>query len=125
LPLATRGTSEVKQVLEPLNDGPETIASVIGATDLKVRKELSPEEEAKTKDLEALTKLKERYGKWILILMGAQLLVVNMVFVIYAGLGYGFKPPDSIVQLWLGATFAQIVSVVVVITKSLFPPEAS
>lgn len=107
----------------PVVDSPGNIADDIGVRDAKRRKELSPEEEAKTKDLEALTELKQRYGKWILILMGAQLAVVNAGFLLYAWLGYDFKPPDNIVQVWLVATFVQIVSVVVVITKSLFPGE--
>lgn len=55
--------------------------------------------------------------------MGAQLAVVNAGFLLYAWLGYDFKPPENIVQVWLVATFVQIVSVVVVITKSLFPGE--
>jgi hypothetical protein len=107
----------------PVTDDPGNIADDIGAKDARQRKELSPEEHAKTKDLEALTELKKRYGKWILILMGGQLAVVNLVFLLYAWLGYDFKPPDGIVQVWLVATFVQIVSVVVVITKSLFPPD--
>jgi hypothetical protein len=117
--------SQVKRLMERLDDDPENIPSDIGATNVKVRKELSPEQEAKTKDLVALTKLKERYGKWILILMAAQLGVVNALFLLYAWLGYDFKPPEGIVQVWLVATFVQIVSVVVVITKSLFPSEKS
>lgn len=107
----------------PVVDSPGNIADDIGATDAKRRRELSPEEEAKTKDLEALTELKQRYEKWILILMGAQLAVVNAGFLLYAWLGYDFRPPENIVQVWLVATFVQIVSVVVVITKSLFPGE--
>lgn len=105
-------------------DDPERIPGDIGARDVKRRKELSPEEEAKAKDLVALTELKERYGKWILILMAAQLAVVNAVFLLYAWLGFDFKPPDGIVQVWLVATFVQIVSVVVVITRSLFPGDS-
>jgi hypothetical protein len=107
----------------PTEDAPGNIAEDIGAKDPRQRKELSPQEQAKTKDLEALTELKQRYGKWILILMGGQLAVVNLVFFIYAWQGYDFKPPEDIVQVWLLATFVQIVSVVVVITKSLFPTE--
>jgi hypothetical protein len=55
--------------------------------------------------------------------MGLQLIVVNAVFVIYADDGYHWQPPDGVVQVWLTATFGQIVSVVVVITRSLFPAE--
>jgi hypothetical protein len=55
--------------------------------------------------------------------MGLQLIVVNAVFVIYADHGYHWQPPEGVVQIWLTATFVQIVSVVVVITRSLFPGE--
>ncbi|MET0305308.1 MAG: hypothetical protein ABW196_03650 [Solirubrobacterales bacterium] len=74
-------------------------------------------------DLEQLIKLKRFYGRGILLLMGLQLVVVNTVFVIYARSGYDWHPPDGVVQVWLTATFVQIVSVVVVITRSLFPGE--
>jgi hypothetical protein len=39
--------------------------------------------------------------------------------------GYDWRPPEAVVQVWLTATFVQIVSVVVVITRSLFPGEKS
>jgi hypothetical protein len=74
-------------------------------------------------DLEQLIKLKRFYGRGILLLMGIQLVVVNTVFVVYAWSGYDWRPPDGVVQIWLTATFVQIVSVVVVITRSLFPGE--
>jgi hypothetical protein len=60
-----------------------------------------------------------------LLLMAAQLIVVNAAFVIYAAVGYDWAPPSGVVQVWLTATFVQIVSVVVVITRSLFPGEKS
>ncbi len=50
-----------------------------------------------------------------------QLIVVNAGFMIYSWKGFDWAPPDGVVQVWLTATFVQIVSVVVVITKSLFP----
>jgi hypothetical protein len=49
--------------------------------------------------------------------------VVNAGFMIYSWKGFDWAPPDGVVQVWLTATFVQIVSVVVVITKSLFPGE--
>ena len=55
----------------------------------------------------------------------AQLIVVNAVFLLYAALGYDWAPPAGVVQVWLAATFVQVVSVVVVIARSLFPHEDS
>jgi succinate dehydrogenase hydrophobic anchor subunit len=74
-------------------------------------------------DLEQLIRLKRFYGRWILVTMAAQLIVVNTVFLLYAALGYDWAPPAGVVQVWLAATFVQVVSVVVVIARSLFPGE--
>jgi hypothetical protein len=97
----------------------------IGLTDPTPVKQLPPsrKEELEGDDLEQLIELKRFYGRWILIMMAAQLLVVNGGFALYSWLGHDWAPPDGVVQVWLTATFVQIVSVVVVITRSLFPPE--
>jgi hypothetical protein len=86
-------------------------------------KELPPERKARLEgdDLEELIKLKRFYGRSVLVLMAVQLAVVNAGFLFYSWKGYDWQPPDGVVQVWLTATFVQIVSVVVVITKSLFP----
>ncbi len=97
----------------------------IGLTDPTPVKSLPPsrKERLEGDDLEQSIKLKRFYGLGILFLMGLQLIVVNAVFVIYADNGYHWHPPEGVVQIWLTATFVQIVSVVVVITRSLFPGE--
>ncbi len=97
----------------------------IGLTDPTPVKSLPPsrKERLEGDDLEQSIKLKRFYGLGILLLMGLQLIVVNAVFVIYASKGYDWRPPEGVVQVWLTATFVQIVSVVVVITRSLFPGE--
>lgn len=99
--------------------------SRIGLTDPTPVKALPPsrKETLEGDDLEQSIKLKRFYGLGILLLMGLQLIVVNAVFVIYAESGYHWHPPQGVVQVWLTATFVQIVSVVVVITRSLFPGE--
>lgn len=97
----------------------------IGLSDSTPVDELPPErmERLEGDNLEQLIKLKRTYGIAILIMMAVQLVVVNVGFGLYTALGYNWAPPDGVVQIWLTATFVQIVSVVVVITKSLFPPE--
>jgi hypothetical protein len=99
--------------------------SGIGLTDPTPVKALPPsrKERLEGDDLEQSIKLKRFYGLGILLLMGLQLIVVNAVFVVYASKGYDWRPPEGVVQVWLTATFVQIVSVVVVITRSLFPGE--
>ncbi len=96
---------------------------VTGLADTTPLEEISPETRVKLDDLKQLTRLKRIYGFGLLGLMAVQLLVVNAVFAIYAGEGFDWHPPDGVVQVWLSATFVQIVSVVYVITRSLFPPE--
>jgi hypothetical protein len=98
----------------------------IGLTDPTPVKSLPPsrKERLEGDDLEQLIKLKRFYGLGILLLMGLQLIVVNAAFVVYAAAGYDWRPPEGVVQVWLTATFVQIVSVVVVITRSLFPGES-
>lgn len=103
----------------------EMLARLSSEAQPKLVKELPPERKARLEgdDLEALIKLKRFYGRSILIMMLIQLIVVNAGFGLYSGLGYDWRPPSGVVQVWLTATFVQIVSVVYVITRSLFPPE--
>jgi len=97
----------------------------LGLTDSTPVEQLPPsrKEELEGDDLEQLIRLKRFYGRSILVMMAAQLTVVNAGFLLYTWLGYEWAPPDGVVQVWLTATFVQIVSVVVVITRSLFPSE--
>jgi hypothetical protein len=99
----------------------EEFLEQIGLEDSTPVEELPPERQARLDDLKQLIRLKRIYGFAILGLMAAQLIVVNTGFLLYAGIGYGWAPPTAAIQVWLVATFVQIVSVVVVITNSLFP----
>jgi hypothetical protein len=88
-------------------------------------KTLPPDHEVMIADAKQLTRLKKIYGFGLLTMMAIQLVVVNALFGVYAWLGFHWAPPEGVVQIWLTATFVQIVSVVYVITRSLFPPEKS
>lgn len=101
----------------------ESFRDRTGLSDTSPVQELPPETQVRIDDLKQLTRLKRIYGFWILGLMGGQLIVVNTGFLLYAGLGHDWAPPTGAIQVWLAATFVQIVSVVVVITRSLFPNE--
>jgi hypothetical protein len=52
--------------------------------------------------------------------MVVQIVLVNVVFVVYA-LTLGAQTPVGALQAWLGTTVVQIVAVVLVITRYLFP----
>lgn len=106
---------------EPTPESFRDFLEQTGLSDTTPLEELSPETRVKLDDLRQLTRLKRIYGFGLLGLMGLQLIVVNVVFALYAWKGYDWHPPDGVVQVWLSATFVQIVSVVYVITRSLFP----
>jgi hypothetical protein len=65
--------------------------------------------------------LKKTYAKWLLILVAAQLLVADAVFVTYAWAGNGWHLEASVIQVWLGATLVELIGVALVITRYLFP----
>jgi len=64
--------------------------------------------------------LREKYAKWLLVILAAELVVVNSIFVAYAWAGKHWELPEGVIQIWLGATFVQIVGVVGVVTRYLF-----
>jgi hypothetical protein len=59
---------------------------------------------------------------WVLIgaLVG-QLIVADVVFILYACLGVGWNISQPIIGAWLGAAVVQVIGVVLVVTRSLFP----
>lgn len=75
----------------------------------------------KRKAAELEHRLKNRYATWILILLGGQLLAVNAIFTAFAWVGEDWELSTSVVQVWLAATVVQIVGVVYVVTRHLFP----
>lgn len=93
------------------------------AKDAKPLSEIPPENQQALEGAERKTRigLKDYYGRWVLIIMAAQLVVVNAVFLALAWFGWQWRPPEGIVQVWLVGTFVQIVGIVVGITRSLFP----
>ncbi len=65
--------------------------------------------------------LRQRYGEWILWILGVQLLVADAVFVVFAWAGVGWDLPPAVAEAWLVATVVQVVGVVAVVTRHLFP----
>ncbi|HEY2536762.1 MAG TPA: hypothetical protein VGI24_07245 [Solirubrobacteraceae bacterium] len=65
--------------------------------------------------------LRETYAKGLLLILTALLVVVNTIFWFYAEKGQRWKIPSEVIQVWLGATVVQVVGVVTVVTKYLFP----
>lgn len=66
-------------------------------------------------------KLQKIVGYGALILVVVQLVVADVVFVKYAdSIGWSMIPP-GVMQAWLAATVVQVIGVVLVIARSVFP----
>ncbi len=65
--------------------------------------------------------LKKTYAKWLLILVAAQLVVADGVFIAYAWAGVAWELETGVIQAWLGATMIELIGVALVITRYLFP----
>jgi hypothetical protein len=67
--------------------------------------------------------LKRIVGYGALAMMAGQLVVADAVFILYcAGKGWG-KLPEGSMQAWLAATVVQVIAVVLVIARSVFPSD--
>jgi glutathione S-transferase len=65
--------------------------------------------------------LRQKYADWIIWLLGGQFLVADAVFVAFAWAGMGWEVPSGVIEAWLAATVVQVVGVVAVVTRHLFP----
>ncbi|MGL5370826.1 MAG: hypothetical protein ACRDBF_07345 [Plesiomonas shigelloides] len=70
-------------------------------------------------DFEAEILLKKAYGKYFLIILATQLLIMNIVFI---SVGFEWiKFPDTLtLQLYMGGTMTEVFGLVLVVTKYLF-----
>ena len=65
--------------------------------------------------------LREQYATWILKILGAQLIVTDLVFLAFAWVGKDWDLSAGVIEVWLAATVVQIVGIVLVVTRHLFP----
>jgi glutathione S-transferase len=65
--------------------------------------------------------LRQMYADWILWMLGAQFVIADAVFVTFAWVGKGWDLPPGVVEVWLAATVVQVVGVVAIVTRHLFP----
>jgi hypothetical protein len=66
--------------------------------------------------------LRQTYARGLLALLGLQLVAANVIFWVYAEVGKHWQLPSDVIQIWLAATVVQMVGVVTVVTRYLFPP---
>jgi len=71
--------------------------------------------------------LKLRLRRGIAIFAGltalGQVICADVVFVLYAQRGMHWRLPVSAIEAWLAATVIQVIGIVLVITRSLFPTQ--
>jgi hypothetical protein len=72
-------------------------------------------------DLRQDIELKRRYAKWLLILVAAQMVFADLVFCVYAWAGKSWELSAGVIEVWLAATLVELVGVVAVVTRYLFP----
>lgn len=93
------------------------VANAAGSTPIESLDDLQ------RRDLRQDIGLKRTYAYGALIGMGVQLAVADWVFFLY-GRGVDWRIPTPAISAWLGATVIEVVGVVFVITKYLFPARA-
>ena len=65
--------------------------------------------------------LRQSYAEWIIRVLGAQLLIADAVFIVFAWAGRRWDLSPGVIEIWLAATVIQIVGVVAIVTRHLFP----
>lgn len=65
--------------------------------------------------------LRQKYADWIIWILGAQLLIADVVFLAFAWAGKGWDLAPGVIEVWLSATVVQVVGVVLIVTRHLFP----
>lgn len=73
-------------------------------------------------DQEQDLKLKKRIANSALVLMAVQVVAADAAFYWY-GFANDWDIPEGAIQAWLLAAVVQVVAVVLVVTRSLFPPK--
>ena len=87
----------------------------------KRRLELMSSEELATESKRHDLRLRKRVGTFAIIGVSAELLIANLVFVLYAWQGEQWKIPIGAIDVWLSATVIQVIGILYVITNYLFP----
>jgi hypothetical protein len=68
--------------------------------------------------------LRQKYADWIIWLLGAQFVTADAVFLVFAWAGRRWDLPPGVIEVWLAATVVQVVGVVAIVTRHLFPNRA-
>ena len=65
--------------------------------------------------------LRQKYADWIIWLLGVQFVIADAVFVAFAWAGRRWDLTPEVIEVWVAATVIQVVGVVAIVTRHLFP----
>jgi hypothetical protein len=99
----------------------EIDAVLRGTASAEPIKQLPRPEELVARDIEQDIRLKRTYARYLLGILVAQLLIANTVFIVYAWAGVDWKLEPRVINVWLAATLIEVVGIVLVVTRYLFP----
>lgn len=103
---------EIRALARRAADRPDTV---------RPTRELTPWEELRQADYRQDMRLREKYANWLLWGLGAELVIVNLLFWLYAAIGMHWRIPSAAIEVWLGATVVQVVGIVAIVARYLFP----
>lgn len=69
--------------------------------------------------------LKLSYATWLRRALSAQLIIADGAFITFAWAGKKWDLGSSEIEVWLAATVVQVVGIVLVVTRHLFPERAA
>lgn len=115
-------------LLRSASDGAVPVRAGTGAVSKKVRFSTEKEELSKSaiklRDMTQTSQLRKRLAVFAIVAVSAQLLVANVFFGFYLWQTKddGFEP--SVMIAWLSATVVEVVGIVVIVARNLFPSTA-
>ena len=69
--------------------------------------------------------LRGEFAKNLKFLLVGQIIVADVVFIIYAWVGVKWRIPPTVISAWLGALVVQVIGVVAIVVKGIFPIEGA
>ena len=114
---------------DPASEGQETLEEVVGSLvdsivageDDKNARPVDGLDALSKRDKEQDLRLKGIYGIWVLVIVSVQVLVVNVLMFLYAGLGRHWDVTGTVLQVWLSATVVELIGVLAIVARYLFP----
>ncbi|MGD0452308.1 MAG: hypothetical protein ABSB69_01805 [Solirubrobacteraceae bacterium] len=87
----------------------------------RARQEVETKRERDKQEIE----LRRTYANGLLRILTGQLVIADLVFVVFAWAGKDWNLSTAVIDTWLGAVVVQVVGVVLVVTRHLFPQRDS